>query len=78
MKTYKLATLTFKRCINAGLPKRSDSNSYHRDQNVVAIGVSYTLNCTIDKNGNSVSCFQRVRTSGLEQSTRIRAIVRLF
>jgi len=67
---YKLATLTY---INTGLPKRYDISSYLGDQNVVAIGNSYIPCSTVNKNSNSKSSIQRVRTSGLEQSTRIHA-----
>jgi len=44
--------------INAGLPKRSDFGTYLGDQNIVAIGVSYTRGSSaVDKNGIASRAF---------------------
>jgi len=60
--------------INAGLTKRSEVSSYLGDQNINAIGVSYTPGSTIDKNGITKSSFQCLGTSGLKNLP----IMRLF
>jgi len=63
---------------NAGLPKWSDFSSYFGDQYVIVIGILRAHGSNIDKNGISKSSFQRVNTSGLKQSTRIRASCECF
>ena len=52
--------------------------SHHGDQKVVAISVTYTNECTVNKNGHCELRFQCMCTSGVEQFTWHCPILRLF